>query len=126
MPTQVTRDLSISICVCLIEQNRIRTCVTSSLHEIYVCTAREWESHSCVDLFARNSLSCQKQRVGTCFQHVGMRLWADEGGRISDHSPTSLGVRKYTFFGSKHIEYKMYAFLDTQTHTQVKQEVKDI
>ena len=55
-----------------------------------------------------------------------MRLWADEGGRISDHSPTSLGVRKYIYIGSKHIEYKMYAFLDTQTHTQVKQEVRDI
>ena len=55
-----------------------------------------------------------------------MRLWADEGGRISDHSPTSLGVRKYIYIGSKHIEYKMYAFLDAQTHTQVKQEVRDI
>ena len=77
--------------------------------------AREWESPSCVDLFARNSLSCQKQRVGTCFQHVGMRLWADEGGRISDHSPTSLGVRKYIYIGSKHIEYEMYAYPDTHT-----------
>ena len=84
------------VCVCLTVQHRIRTWVTSSLHEIYSMHChREWESHSCVDLFAHNSLFCQKQRVGTCFQHVGMRLWADEGGRISDHSPTSLGVRRY-------------------------------